>query len=85
MLLMLQTLGKLLISRDAIGFLLTQLGFVINLNKVCPSVSPTNRNSGLRDSSKKDREDCSDVSKCTGRMFDLKCFDKVTMGIGFHN
>ena len=33
MLLMLRTLGKLLISRDAIGFLLTQLGFVINLKK----------------------------------------------------
>ena len=33
MLLMLQTLGKLLIRGDTIGFLLTQLGFVINLKK----------------------------------------------------
>ena len=50
-----------------------------------PSVSPTNKNSGLRDSSKKDGGDCTDISKCIGRKFDLKWFDKVTMGIGFQN
>ena len=62
--------------------------------KVHPSVSLANRISRLGDrlcrnetisSSKKGREDCSDVSVCNGRQFDFKGFEKVTGGIDFHN
>ena len=31
------------------------------------------------------RGDCSDVSECNGRQFDVKGFDKVTGEIDFHN
>ena len=36
-------------------------------------------------SSKKRGGDCSDVSKCIGRQFDLKGFDKVIANIDFQN
>ena len=49
MLLMSQTLEELLMSRDTIIFLQTQLGFVINL-KTFPSASPANRTPRLVDS-----------------------------------
>ena len=84
MLLMSQTLEVLLMRRDTIIFLLTQLGFVISLKKVCLSASPTNRIFRLGErfcrnetisSSKKGGGDCLDVPKCNGRQFDLKGFD----------
>ena len=49
MLLMSQTLEELLMSRDTIIFLQTQLGFAINL-KIFPSASPANRTPRLVDS-----------------------------------
>ena len=69
-------------------------GICNQFKKVYPSASPTNRISRLGyrlcrnetiSSSKKGGRDCSDVSKCNGRQFDLKGFDKVTGEIDFHN
>ena len=70
------------------------IGICNQFEKVYPSASPTNRIFRLGDrfcrnetisSSKKGGGDCSDVSKCNGRQFDLKGFDKVTGEIDFHN
>ena len=94
MLLMSLTLEELFMSRDTIIFLLTQLGFIINLKKsILVLVQQIEflgfeigfcRNESIS-SSKKGRGDCSDVSKNNRRQFDLKGFDKVTGEIDFYN
>ena len=65
------------------------IGICYQFEKGHPSASLINRIFRLGNetisSSKKGGGDFSDISKCSGRQFDLKRFDKVTGEIDFHN
>ena len=89
MLFMSQTLEELLMSRDTIMFLLTQLGFVINLKKSILVPVQQIKFLGLEMKlflpQRKVKEIFQMSQKRSGRQFDLKRFDKVTGEINFHN